>query len=276
MNLAIVGAGLIGGSIGRAARRARAADRIVAVEADPDRAAAVVAAGAADDATTDLEAGVRDADIVVLAVPVRQILALLPRLAALLAPNTIVTDVGSVKAPIARDGALHLGGRFVAGHPLAGRERHGIDAATADLFDGAAWALTPTPETAPDALEAVERFVAALGARPLLLDPERHDRIVAVTSHLPHLLAFALYEMAGERAAVDPDLFALAAGGFHSTTRVAGSSPALWTDICRTNRTEVLAAARAFEAALGRAIAALERDDAGALHAAFTRGQRPL
>jgi prephenate dehydrogenase len=271
--LAVVGVGLIGGSAGLAARGRGAAGHVVGV--GPNRATLERAKerGAVDSFSTDLEGGVAGADLVLLAAPVPRILEQLRELAPLLKPGAVVTDAGSVKGEIARAGADALGPAFVPGHPMAGSERSGIDAANADLFDGATWALTPTPQSSPDAVETVRAFAAALGARPLMLDPDAHDRAVAVTSHLPHLLAYALAATAG-RAAADgnPHLFDLAAGSFASGTRVAASSPDLWQGIALSNRDALLSALDACLGELGAMRAALEAGDADTLLAALRRG----
>lgn len=274
MRLAIVGAGLIGASIGRAARARGVAGEVVAVEPDPDAAAAARAVGAADRVTPDLAAGIEGADLIVLASPPAAILGLLAPLRTMRPPGAVVTDVGSVKGPIAAAGGDLPW--FVPGHPMAGSERHGAGASQPDLFVNAAWPLTPTAGTDPVAAARVGAFVAALGARPMVLSPEAHDRAVAVTSHLPHAMAFALYAVALRRAAAGDDaLFALAAGGFHSATRVAASSPALWRDICLTNAREVLTAAREFTRELEGILDALERGDGDGLAASLKRGHRP-
>jgi prephenate dehydrogenase len=180
---------------------------------------------------------VRDADLIVLATPIPRILADLPRLAPLLSPGAVVTDVGSAKAQIARVGDEALPpGAWVPGHPMAGSERSGVEASEAGLFEGAVWALTPTGHTGGVALSRVRDLAEAVGARTVSLSPDAHDEAVAVTSHLPHVLAYALAAVAGERARTNPHLFDLAAGSFASATRVAQSSPELWQGIAQTNR----------------------------------------
>ena len=273
MRLTVVGAGLIGASIGRSARARGVADEVVAVEPDAAAASAAREVGAADRVVRELAAGVDGADLIVLAAPPGAIVRLLPAVASIRPAGAIVTDVGSVKGPIAA-AAADLPW-FVPGHPMAGSERHGAAASLADLFVGATWPLTPTERTDPAALERVTAFVAGLGARPQVMTPEAHDRAVAVTSHLPHAMAFALYAIARQRASAGDDaLFALAAGGFHSATRVAASSPALWRDICMANRQETVSAARAFAQALGGIVGALERGDDIALLKCLEAGHR--
>ncbi len=273
MTIAIIGMGLIGGSIGLAAR-ARGAGQVVACDAQPGVADEAVHIGAADSSAASFPEAVAQADLVVLAAPPAQIIELLPLLAENLAPNAVATDVGSVKLPIAQAARTVLPERFVPSHPMAGREVHGLGAAQATLFEGATWAVTPLETSALDAIECVTQFVESLGARSLRLTPERHDSIVAVTSHGPHVLAYALYALARERALSEPELFALAAGGFHSTTRVAASAPALWTQICLANREPVIDVLRGLQGRVDSAIAALEAGDEAALNTLFTQGHR--
>jgi prephenate dehydrogenase len=271
--VAIVGVGLIGGSLGMALRARGIARRVVGVGRDGERLASARRLGAIDEAALDLAAGVEGADLVVLATPVGQILDSLPRLAPCLAAGALVTDVGSTKGQIARAGDAHLPpGAFVAGHPMAGSERSGVEAATPELFAGAVWALTPTAATALEAVDRVAALVATLGARVVVLDPEAHDRAVAVTSHLPHVLAYALSALAAAEAERSGHLYALAAGSFASATRVAASPPELWRDVALTNREALAGALRAYRADLDRVLGALEAGDADLLQARFQAG----
>ncbi|MGC4044463.1 MAG: prephenate dehydrogenase/arogenate dehydrogenase family protein [Armatimonas sp.] len=273
MTIAIIGMGLIGGSIGLATR-ARGAGRVVAFDANLAIAQEAVRIGAADSAAESFPEAVAQADLVVLAAPPAQIIELLLLLAECLAPHAIATDVGSVKRPIAEAARSLLPERFVPSHPMAGREVHGLGAALPTLFEGATWAITPLETSAPQAVERVTQFVESLGAHSLCLTPERHDSIVAVTSHGPHVLAYALYALARDRALSEPELFALAAGGFHSTTRVAASAPTLWTQICLANREPVIDVLRGLQGRVDLAIAALEAGDEAALNTLFTQGHR--
>lgn len=271
--VAIVGVGLIGGSLGMALKNRRLAQTVVGVGREIGRLETARDLGAIDDLTTDLATGVHQADLVVLATPVPQILADLPRLTSLLSPGAIITDVGSTKGQIARAGDDALpAGTFVAGHPMAGSERSGVEAAHAELFIEATWALTPTAQTDTNALARVRALAQAVGARTLVLDPEAHDKAVAVTSHLPHVLAYALSALAGEAANSTPHLYDLAAGSFASATRVAGSSPDLWQGIAFSNRDALAAVLRAFRTDLDATLAALESGDASALQKQFARG----
>lgn len=273
--VAIVGVGLIGGSLGMAVREGRLAESVVGIGRSAERLEDARRLGAIDEAATDWASGVTDADLIVLATPIEQVLSDIRRLSPFLAPGAIVTDVGSTKGEIARAGDEHLPpGAFVPGHPMAGSERAGVENAAPDLFVGATWAFTPTEKTDVGALERVCALAEATGARVLTLSPEEHDRAVAVTSHLPHVLAYALMALARERAAERPDspLFDLAAGSFASATRVAASSPELWREIAMTNRRALADALRAYRRELDAALAALESGDGDSLLTLFRRG----
>jgi prephenate dehydrogenase len=277
--VALVGMGLIGGSLGLALRERCLARRVVAVARRPETVQRTLELGAADEGGSGLEEGVRDADLVVLCTPVLTIPALAERIAPYLKAGALVTDVGSTKAVLAREVPRRLrpDTPFVGGHPMAGSEKTGVEAARADLFEGATYLLTPTSETPADAVERLERWVTALGAVPVRLEPEAHDRAVAGISHLPHVVAAALAAAvaggSGDGSIDRETLRQLIAGGFRSTTRIAASSPEMWRDICLTNRKALLEALRQFEAELALFAAALEDRDAAELLRAFERAR---
>ncbi|MGD0370167.1 MAG: prephenate dehydrogenase/arogenate dehydrogenase family protein [Candidatus Dormibacteria bacterium] len=240
--LGIVGVGLIGGSIGMAARRA--GWEVVGV----DRAATLERALAlgAIDRPADLD-GVRGAEMVVLAAPVSQITGLLAELAP---TDALVTDVGSTKSAIVRGAAAAGIRRFVGGHPMAGSQLGGVANASADLFQGARYLITPTGDTLPEAYARVTQFVRDdLGAVPTAVDPERHDLMVAALSHLPHLLAVALLQVTSE---ISPDALALAGPSFRDLTRVGAANPALWADILAENAGAVREVLSSFTEAMRR------------------------
>jgi prephenate dehydrogenase len=270
--VAIVGVGLIGGSLGMALRERSLAETVIGVGRNPATLERAVVLGAVDSYVTDLADAAPHADVIVLATPISLILRDLERLSSLLSGTAIVTDVGSTKGEIAAAGAQFLGGVFVPGHPMAGSEKAGVEAARSDLFVGATWAITPTDATSPEATTAIIALAEGVGARVVTLSPDAHDTAVAVTSHLPHVLAYALAALAGEESTKNTALFDLAAGSFASATRVAHSSPELWRDICLSNRPALLTALKAYRAELDSAIDALEAGDANALETAFQRG----
>jgi len=254
----IIGVGLIGGSLGMALRARGLAREVVGVVRAEARIAESRARGAIDRGTADPASGVDGADLVVLAVPPDQVVPMARRVIPHLRPGAVLTDVASVKAEIVRsvDALLGPGSRaaFVGGHPMAGNEGQGIAAAAPGLFDGTAYLLTPTPRTPRAAVDRVAELARAVGAVPIEMAPEEHDRAVALTSHLPYLVAAALMGASG--AAIP------AAGpAFLGATRVASSPVALWAQICRLNREEIRRALGAFREALARLEAAIEDGD---------------
>lgn len=223
----VVGTGLIGSSVGLALRAA--GWHVSGTDARAEVAAAAHAVGALDEVGEDPSAG-----LVVVAVPVGSVPAV-ARTA--LARGAVVTDVGSVKAPVV---AAVDHPKFVGGHPMAGSEALGPEGARADLFDGATWVLTPTAATDPDAQAMVHGVVRSLGADVVTLTPEDHDRLVATVSHVPHLTAATLMGLASERSEEHAAVLRLAAGGFRDMTRVAAGDPGIWLDICADNRDAIL------------------------------------
>lgn len=271
--LAIVGIGLIGGSIGLTAKVRGIATQVVGIEPDARTWVDALRLGAVDEITNDLAAGVGGADMVVLAAPVGAIIELLPRLRHLLAPGAVVTDAGSVKGAITKVGTALLGPQFVPGHPMAGSERGGVSGARADLFRGATWAITPTEATDVEAVERVAAFATSLGATPLIISSEVHDKAVALTSHLPHVLAYTLASIAAQQSAQDaPHLLRLAAGSWASATRVAASSSDLWTDIAMQNAVPLAQTLHDFATELTAVAEALSANDRQTVHEHFTAG----
>jgi prephenate dehydrogenase len=246
----IVGTGLIGGSIGLALREAGAA-RVTGFDAAPDRARRAAELGALEEAFDQLPPACAAADIVLLATPVGQITSGVRSVAGASREGTIVTDVGSTKGPIVDEAERILGSRrpFVGGHPMAGSEREGIEAARPDLFHAALWILTPTRSTDERAFRTVRDLVGATGAKTIALDPVEHDRLVALVSHLPYAIATALMDLAGAEG--DERVFRAAAGSFRDVTRTAGSAPHIWRDILAANREALLRELDAFAGRLG-------------------------
>ena len=263
VNIAIVGMGLIGGSLGMALRGCKARGKrlyhVTGIGRDTGKLASALELGAADRVTTDWPEGVREADIVVLCTPVDLVSPSIKRLLTGLKPGVILTDAGSVKGPVIRsvrtvlNQAYRSAGHrpsFIGAHPMAGAEKSGIRHARADLYRGAAVVLTPEARSSRRALEAVRALWNDAGARTFCLDAGRHDRIVSVISHLPHILSFTLSSSAGKLQKKEPLTARLLAGSFRDMTRVADSNPGDWAVICHDNRNAV-------RAALGRYIEAL-------------------
>ena len=273
--LAVVGVGLIGGSAALALRRAGIVARVVGF--DRDRAALEKAAelGVIDTTADSTSEAVKDADIVLIAVPVRSVGPVLHDASLALRPDAIVTDVGSTKAEVvrlAREELRERFARFVPGHPIAGRETSGVESALPDLFRGARVVLTPEEETAPDAVEAVQGAWEAVGARVSTMDAQAHDRIFAAVSHLPHLLSFALVSELASRDDVG-DLLGFAAGGFRDFTRIAASSPAMWRDIAVQNREALLAEIDRYVARLAVFRDLIDRAEAAGLERLMTEAR---
>jgi prephenate dehydrogenase len=226
--------------------------------------------GAFDHVTTDLAAGLRDVDFVVLAPPVGVIVTLLDEVARAGGPETIVTDVGSTKAAIVRAAERHGRAlRFVGSHPMAGSEQSGYGHARADLFRGATVVVTPTETSEPAAVKTVGAFWETLGAgRVVTLDPAAHDRAVAAISHLPHLVAMALVDAVDR---FEPSAFDVAARGFRDTTRIAASDPIVWEEIFIANRDALGRSLVAFRAALAELERLIAAGDSAAVRAAIAR-----
>ncbi len=274
--VAIIGVGLIGGSIGLALRQRGLAAEVVGVgrrTASLDKARA---RGTIDRGTTNLVDGVAEADWVVVATPVAGIVdAVLSTAQA--SPRATITDAGSTKAEICRavraqsaqsEPPISLRGRFVGSHPLAGDHRTGPDHARADLFDGRTVVVTPEDDTPPGLVERAKEFWESLGAHVELLSPEEHDRALAATSHLPHLVAAALADATPE------EWLRLAATGWADATRIAAGDPGLWTQIFSQNRTAVLDALRRFEFKLAALADAIDQDDPAAVTAHLQEAKR--
>ncbi|UCE30480.1 MAG: prephenate dehydrogenase/arogenate dehydrogenase family protein [Burkholderiales bacterium] len=271
---AVIGLGLIGGSLAAGLRRAELAQRIVGYA--PQEAELALELGLVDELATEPGRAVAHADLVVLAAPPSALPALLQATAPLLDRRAVLTDVASTKRGIAEAAERVLGdklGQFVPAHPIAGSERSGPRAARADLFSGARVILTPTAQTAPAALARIEAMWAALGARVSRMAPTEHDAVFARVSHLPHAAAFALAAM----LAAEPDageLQGLAGAGLRDTTRIAASSPELWADIFLENDDLLLAAARRFRDELDTIVGLIEAGDRSALCEALGRASR--
>jgi prephenate dehydrogenase len=227
VRVAILGVGLIGGSVGLAARN-RWGATVTGWDPDAGVLNEATGLGALDAAADTLEDAVAQAEVVVVAGPVRALPAAVGAALAAAGPETAVTDVGSTKQEVV---AAHPDPRFVGGHPLAGAETAGVAHARPDLFEDAVWYLTPAETTSGVALERVHRFVAGLGARPRAVDPDRHDEALAAVSHLPHVLANILVGI----AAADLDRLPATGPSFRDATRVAGASTAIWKDIYLAN-----------------------------------------
>jgi prephenate dehydrogenase len=279
--LVIFGVGLIGGSLARALReRSGAAGEVVGVGRSMKSVERALALGVIDSAVLldddrALEHALRDADFVLIAAPVAQTEPLLRRIAPFLDARTIVTDAGSTKNDAVAAARAALGDRaaqFVPGHPIAGRESSGVDAALPDLYVDRNVVLCPLPENTPESVERVAAMWLATGASVHRMSAEQHDGVFASVSHLPHVLSFALVEQILD--APDAALkFSFAAGGFRDFTRIAASSPEMWRDVCIANRAALLTEIDAYTKVLARFREAIAASDGAALEAAFERSR---
>lgn len=238
--IGIVGTGLIGGSLGLALREEGVAEGVLGCDADPAMLEAALQGGAVSEAVEDAAQLAAACDLVFVAVPVRSIPDVLAEMAPHLGPGTTLSDVGSVKGPVveAAHSLLPPHSHFIGGHPLAGSEQKGVGFADPHLFRDAYYVLTPAPDCDADAYSRLHTLLASLGARVIAMDPLQHDRAVSVISHLPHVMAMALMNLALQRAEEYP-LLRLAAGGFRDMTRIAASDAGLWLDILMENREAV-------------------------------------
>jgi prephenate dehydrogenase len=277
--VAIIGLGLIGGSLARALRAKHLVKEIVGCGRDVTNLERGMALGVIDRQTTNPAEAVQGADLVVLAMTLGATGEILRQIAPSLAPQALVTDVGSTKQSVVDAARATLGAafpRFVPGHPIAGGEKSGVEASTATLFERHRVILTPVSETAPDAVEIVRRMWEATGAEVTLMEVGHHDEVLAATSHLPHLLAFALVDClaTGENGQQRGEIFDYAAGGFRDFTRIASSNPDMWRDIALANRTALTKMCTQFETTLAALKTAIAREDAATVHATFARAKK--
>lgn len=240
--ITIFGVGLIGGSFAMALRKAGAVEQIVGVGRTATSLARAKELGIIDVAHTDVAMAIDGADLVLIAAPVAQTEAILAAIKPHLQPGTVVSDAGSTKTDVVASARRALGDKiaqFVPGHPIAGRESNGPDAAIVDLYIGKKVVLTPLADSTPDAVERIADAWKQCGAIIHTLTPEKHDRVFAAVSHLPHLLAYALVDDIAKKPHADL-LFQYAASGFRDFTRIAGSSPEMWRDISLANQSALL------------------------------------
>jgi prephenate dehydrogenase len=266
MRIAVLGVGLIGGSIGLAAR-ARLDAEVAGFDPDRELLDRATELGAVDSAHDSVGSAVADAELVFCAAPVLALPGLVAEALEASGEDCAVTDVGSVK----RDVIAALGGdsRFVGGHPLAGAETSGVENAHADLFEGARWYLTPTSRTGGVLYDRVQRAIADLGARPQAIEPETHDRLMATISHLPHVMANVLVTQAATALSEEAENLPEVGPSFRDATRVAGANPAIWGDIFAGNREAVASEIDAVVARLSEAaklIRSGDRDSVTAWH----------
>jgi prephenate dehydrogenase len=273
--ICIAGVGLIGGSLALALKRAAAVSRVVGFGRHEDALQQARQLGVVDAYSTDPAQAVQGADMVVLAVPVGQMESVLQQLVPHMGEDTVVTDVGSTKQDVIATAQHCLGehmSRFVPGHPIAGTEQSGVAAAFAELFQFRKVILTPGETTDAGAVALVAHMWEQVGASVVQMEPRHHDEVLAATSHLPHLLAFALVDSLA-RLHEKSEIFEFAAGGFRDFTRIASSNPDMWHDICMANREAVLKMLHLFQDDLSRLAQAIEQRDSVTVKEIFTRAK---
>lgn len=274
--IVIFGVGLIGGSFARALKKAGAVRTVVGMDRSPASLARAQELGIIDVIGGDMAAAISGADLVLLAAPVAQAEAILSALAPYLHAGTVVTDAGSTKSDVVAAARRVLGGKvaqFVPGHPIAGRETNGPEAAIDNLYVGKKFVLTPLAENSADNIEVVAAAWRACGAVIHRLTPQEHDKVFAAVSHLPHLLAYALVDDVANKPHADL-LFQFAASGFRDFTRIAGSSPEMWRDISLANQSALLTELDAYLAQLTTLRGHLAAGDGAALESVYANAQR--
>jgi cyclohexadieny/prephenate dehydrogenase len=272
--LALIGVGLIGSSIARAARAQRLVGSIVATARSAPTRRRIMELGLADQVVDTNAAAVAGADLVIVCIPVGQCGAVAREIAPHLEPGTIVSDVGSVKAQVVRDMAPHLpaGVHFVPAHPVAGTEYSGPDAGFAELFIGRWCILTPPDGADGVAVERLSGFWSGLGAKVASMSAEHHDLVLAITSHVPHLIAYTIVGTADDLSAVTrSEVLQYSAGGFRDFTRIAASDPTMWRDVFLANKSGVLEMLGRFNNDLAKLVHAIEAADGDTLFELFTR-----
>jgi prephenate dehydrogenase len=265
---------MIGGSLAGALKKAGYEGSITALVRSPETGQRGVELGFIDSFSTKPEEIIPDADIVMLAVPMLSMHAQMLSIKPYLKNQAIVTDAGSVKGPFIKDALSVLGSlqRVVPGHPIAGREKTGVDAADVDLYHERKVLLTPTEDVDRDAIEAVKTVWGMTGATVELLTPEQHDRVLAATSHLPHVLAFALVDTLATQQEAE-EIFRYAAGGFRDFSRIASSDAVMWRDVCITNKDAILESMDRLDIHLKQLRSMIESEDGAGIQSVFERAK---
>lgn len=272
----IIGTGLIGGSLALALKKSGFCRRIVGAGRTEATLKKALELGVIDDYETDYALAVKDADIVVVAVPLSAMKNVFETIAPALSSTAVVTDAGSAKQSVIKDAQAAFGknsNRFIAGHPIAGTEKSGVTAAFTELYENRKVILTPTEDTDSAAVNLVSEMWQAAGAEVESMSAQHHDMVLAGTSHLPHILAFGLVDCLNNLEEVD-EIFRFAAGGFRDFTRIASSDPVMWRDICLSNREDILGMMKKYEDQLQMITSALQDSDGDALIEIFSRAKK--
>ena len=274
--ITIIGMGLIGSSLARALRQKNFAKKIIAADHSADVCARVKALGIADAAMTDLAQSVVGSDIVIISVPVGAYADVGEKIGPMLKPGAVVTDVGSVKQAVIKALSAHLPDsvHFVPGHPIAGTEHSGPESGFAELFEGRWCILTPQPDTDIQAVEKITKLWEACGSLIEILDPQHHDLVLGITSHLPHLIAYTIVGTAGDlEEDIKSEVVKFSASGFRDFTRIASSDPVMWRDVFLNNKDAVLEILQRFTEDLTALQKAIRRGDGIYMEDVFSRGR---
>ncbi|MEM6998334.1 MAG: prephenate dehydrogenase/arogenate dehydrogenase family protein [Pseudomonadota bacterium] len=274
--LSIIGLGLIGGSLARALRKAKLVGHVTACNRGEETLKKAVELNVIDDYTLDINEAVKGMDVIVIGTPLSTTEKLLPKIAASIDAKTVLTDVGSAKASVVNAARKTLGqnfSQFVPGHPIAGTEQSGVEASFAELFIDHRVILTPVEETCSKAHKLIIEMWQAVGADVIDLDVMHHDEVLAATSHLPHMLAYALVDCLASMQERD-EIFKYAAGGFADFTRIASSNPDMWHDICFSNRDALLKSLDSFSDHIAQVKSAIESSDSDRLLEIFKRAKQ--
>ncbi len=272
----IIGTGLIGGSLALALKQAGFCQRVIGAGRTEATLQKAVELGVIDHYEMDYSVAVKNADIVVVAVPLSAMKNVFEQIAPALSATAVVTDAGSAKQSVIKDAELALAKnfkRFVAGHPISGTEKSGVTAAFVDLYKNRKVILTPTEQADADAVKLVTEMWQAAGAEVESMSAGHHDMVLAGTSHLPHILAFGLVDCLNNLEEVD-EVFRFAAGGFRDFTRIASSDPVMWRDICLSNREDILCMMEKYQQQLQTIHQALQDSDGEALINIFARAKQ--
>ena len=274
-HLSIIGVGLIGGSLARALRKAKLVGRITACNRSEETLKKAIKLGVIDDYSLNISEAVKGADVIIIGTPLSVSEKILPEIADSISANAVLTDVGSVKGGIvskARETLAEKISNFVPGHPIAGTEKNGVEASIEDLFIGHRVILTPLKETSLKAHKLITIMWESVGAEVVDLDVKHHDEVLAATSHLPHMLAYALVDCLAGMQERD-EIFKYAAGGFADFTRIASSSPDMWHDICFSNREQLVRTLEIFSTHINHIKTAIEKSESDALLKVFRRAK---
>jgi len=273
--VALIGVGLIGGSLARALKKHQLCDTVIGYGRSTEELKKAVELGVINRYGASIKETVIDADLVIVAVPMSAFESVFAEMSGVISDKAIITDVGSAKASVI-EAAMRAFGQLpaglVPGHPIAGTEKNGVDASFDSLFENRRVILTPTEASAQNAVDQVQQMWKAVGAEVVLMTPDHHDHVLAATSHLPHVLAFSLVETLGKMHE-SSEIFRYAAGGFRDFTRIASSDPTMWRDICLNNKTAILSVLKKYERHLKKLEQAIETQDEKAINDIFVRAK---